>query len=273
VLTYLLWRLHAPYALFAIAGVAAAAAPAWCADLVPGARPRPSATPATEVSRGAGTHGRGGLRPVVRANARTFLFGSLALLLAGGLAPFLIGALLTTKDVASYTIAARLTVVVTLLPAALTPWLWNRQARLRASERTGRHLESLRTVLLASLGCGLVLALAFAIVGPQLGHLLGAADVPAPRALYLAFACHGLVQFAQAPLSASLTGPRGARFMNISTACASVAAVALAAPLTLAVGVSGPVWALAGCYTVMVGVWWVSIKRRDGYLEDAHPTA
>lgn len=257
-LTYLLWRLGAPYALFAVAGVAAAAAPAWCAELVRTAR---SPAPAPEAAR---------LRPFVRRNARTFLSGSVALLLAAGLVPFIVGALLTTRDVATYTIAARLTVVVTLLPTALTPWLWNRQARLKASDRKEGHLESLRLVLLASLACGLVLSVVFALAGPTLGHLLGATNVPAPRALYVAFALHGLVQFAQAPLSASLTGPRGARFMNISTACASVAALLLAVPLTLLVGVSGPVWALAGCYGAMMVVWWASIRRMGGYLEDSH---
>jgi O-antigen/teichoic acid export membrane protein len=256
-LTFVLWKLHAPYALFAVAGVAAAAAPAWCAGAVPQARRSPMADGSL-------------LRQRARGNARRFLVGALSLMLAAGLAPFVIGALLSAQDVATFTIAARLTVVVTLLPASLTPWLWNRQARLRAVPRVDDHLRSLDRVLWTSLGCGALLAVGFAVVGPVAGHLLGATDVVAPRGLYGAFALYGLVHFAQAPLSASLTGPRGARFMNMTTTCASVAALILAFPLTKVFGVSGPVWALAACYGVMVTVWWFAIRRSDGYWADSH---
>ena len=256
-LTFVLWQVGAPFALFAIAGVAAVVAPSWCALIWHRPPPPPTDTPAE-------------LREAVRSNSRRFLYGVLATLLATGLSPFIIGLLLGPKEAASYFVAARLAFMVTLVPTALTPLLWNRHARIRSSREANPSHRGLRSILLVSSGLGLLLAVAFAVVGPPLGHLLGTKEVPAPLSLYLAFASLGLLQFVQAPLTAALSGPRGAHFMSRTTTIAAIVSVLGAVPATLLVGVSGPVWSFVLTFGVMTGFWIHRVRQEGGYVTDRH---
>ena len=254
-LTFVLWKADAPFGLFAIAGVAAFVAPSWCALLWD--RPaRSGPAPSPE------------LVTAVRVNSGRFLFGATATLLAAGLAPFVIGSLLGAEEAGSYAVAARLAVIVTLVPVSLTPLLWNRQARLRSAADGQPH--GLRRLLTLSVGVGVVMAVGFAILGPPLGHLLGARDVPAPRALYVAFAVYGVVVFVQAPLTAALSGPLGARFMSRTTAVAAVAAVVASVPATLLLGVSGPVWAVVAAFGAVSVAWIRHLRQQGGYVTDLH---
>jgi O-antigen/teichoic acid export membrane protein len=253
----LLWKLDAPFFLFAIAGVAASVAPSWCALIWH--RPERTATQASAA-----------LVEAVRSNSRRFLYGVVATLLATGLTPFVIGLLLGPTEAASYFVAARLAFMVTLVPTALTPVLWNRHARIRSLQGTGGSHRGLRWLLLVSLGTGLPLAVAFVFVGPRLGHLLGTKEVPAPLGLYVAFALLGVLQFVQAPLTAALSGPRGTRFMSRTTTVAAVVSVLGSLPGTVLLGVSGPVWAFVLSFGAMTLVWVHRVRMEGGYVTDRH---
>jgi O-antigen/teichoic acid export membrane protein len=259
VLTYALWRAHAPFIAFAVAGVASFVTPSWCGWLL--ARGRGHREPAPS-----------GLKEVVSRNNRRFVLATLASLFSAGLAPFVINLILGPEYVAAHAIAARLSVMITIVPMALTPVLWNFQARLKSQAALGRTNTSAATsrILVVSGVAGALISAAFCLVGPYLGHRLGAQRVAAPLALYLAFSAHGFFQFLIVPLSSSLTGPRGVAYMARTTAIVAGASAALSFPVTMWIGVSGPVWSGVVGFAVLCAIWLRKIQNEGGMMDDVH---
>lgn len=259
ILTFALWRTNAPFNAFAIAGGAASVAPAWCGWIVGKSVGKREAAPSNIIK-------------AVRKNNRGFVFATLANLLAAGLAPFVIGLILGPESVAAHAIAARLAVIVTIIPTALTPILWNHQARLRSQSALGSQdvTTTFKKILIISGATGLFLSIVFIIVGPWIGHRLGAQSVATPLALYLAFGAHGFLQFLVAPLSASLTGPRGVAYMARTTASAAGVSAMLSVPATCWLGVSGPVWSGALGFGLLCVAWLRRIHLEGSFLDDSH---
>lgn len=256
ILSLVLWRMDAPFLAFAVAGLVAATAPAWFGWLLGRRLGRP-------VDPGSAA----GVR--VRETSRRFASTALATMGAAGISPFVIGALLGSEAVAVHAVAARLVVVVTIIPTALVPLLWNRQARLPAQSH-GAAVTSLDRILGLCILTGAVTSVLFAAGAPRLGDALGGESMAAPLVLYCAFALHGFNQFLFAPLSATLTGPRGLAYMTWTTGAAAVVATALSVPAALYLGVSGPVWAIAVTFGAMM-LFWLCRARRHSGLEDHQP--
>jgi len=249
--------LHGPFILFVAAGMTSSVAQMWGGWLVG----RRSAPP------GAGDPE---LVPTIRRNVRAFTVNQFSALIANGLSPFVVGAAVGAVAVGSYTIAARLAILITIVPSALIPLFWNQHARLRRASSevadgpvwTPAHERMLLLQLMAGVG----LAGVFWFVGPRIGHLLGKGDVPAAPLLYGAFAVFGIIGFLQAPLSAWFVSPDSVSYLARSTASAAVAGLLLGTSLALLIGESGPIWGIDATYAVLTMAWYRRVRstRTDG---------
>jgi O-antigen/teichoic acid export membrane protein len=251
--TLALSAVHARYFLFVGAAAAAVVAPYWCAMLF------------TRGAYGATSEPR--LQGFARRYSRRYGIASAATLLSNGGDPFIVAALLGAGSVASYSLAARLAIMVTVVPTAVGPILWRRQAARRAlaqgqiPEATAALGRQLRVGMIA----GSLAAAAFVWVGPTLADVLGQGQIQAPWALYAAFAMLGIFQYLQAPLIAALSGSRGSLLLTRANVLSSLVSIALSAPMILAVGVSGAPWASVIAAFGVVS-WWLRSVHRDGEI-------
>lgn len=168
-----------------------------------------------------------------------------------------------------YGLAARIVILVTVVPEALGNLLIVNFTRLRLSNQ--RDALRRRLLLLSALlgGIGLVLGLLFAIWGPLLADLLSNGEVAAPPLLYVWFGVYGAITAStQAFLSAcSAPGvaPRRARVGIIG----GVANIALSYPFALWLGPAGPVAASALCITgIALALLWHVLRTPDLLLTE-----
>ena len=157
-----------------------------------------------------------------------------------------VGSLLGARAVGQYSIAARLSQLLTLVIYSTAPVLWVHYVR----RRTEAVQETMRGVVGVSVryaGVTALLAAGFVLLGPRLSMFWTSGTVDVGRSLFAAFAAWAIVLAFQLPLAMFLNDPPGLRFQAWTTSIMAAGNLPLSVILCQRLGPSGPVWSSATC--------------------------
>lgn len=161
-----------------------------------------------------------------------------------------------------YGLAARIVILVTVVPEALGNLLVVHFTHLRAQGQRVLLVKRLKLISAVLGGIGVTLGLAFAVGGPFLARLLSRGELEAPTLLYVMFGLFGAITAStQAFLSACSSPGMAPSRAKVGIAWGA-ANIALSIPMAMWLGPAGPVAASIVCITgIAVCLITIAIKR------------
>jgi O-antigen/teichoic acid export membrane protein len=204
-------------------------------------------------------------------NARTLVIMTGAAappLFSTGLDPIVLSLSRGPIAVASYGLATRLGLIVTLLPSGLYPLLWANFARLRAAgdiaRLRGEYWRELRIIG----GGTAVLATAFALIGPRVATAIGGGKVAVPELLYSSISVLGVIAAVQTVTLPVLAGRKTAPWTATLVYGQVIPNEALSYVLSKHVGAAGPIIAsIVAGIAFLCACWWLVKRDPDRLVE------
>jgi O-antigen/teichoic acid export membrane protein len=173
--------------------------------------------------------------------------------------------------VATYGIATRLAVLVTLVPAALYPVFWADFARQRASFPVDAMRKTVMRGLMPMLVITAIAASLFVFIGPQAAKFLTTGQVQSHPGLFIAIGAAALLATCQTVLLPALAGHhRAARLLAIIVYGSILPNVALSYLLARDLGAIGPVLSTILFSSLLVSTSVALIVKRPEMLVTLH---
>lgn len=169
-----------------------------------------------------------------------------------------------------YGLAARIAILVTVVPEALGNLLTVQFTHLRESGQ--RSLLVRRIIMVSALlgGMGIVLGTAFAIWGPWLAKLLSGGEVAAPELLYVMFGVYGAITASTQAFLSACAAPGIAKVRARVGITGGLINIALSYPFALWLGPAGPVAVSAVCISgIAVALIVYAMKHPEHLLTES----
>lgn len=207
----------------------------------------------------------------IRPVALQMLVISTTILVATGVDPVIVSALLGPEEAAEFGFVARLAGGALIPLTVVIPLLSGNIASARAAGWGPARDRDLRRLGIQAALTGAVLAGSLLLAGPPLVRLLAGEAVKPPLTLYMAAAAYVWATVLATPLTLAFSGPRGLRRSTTLSIMLALVNVAASCFLVATIGVSGPLWATAGASLLTWVHWLVMWRVRPEWLEEAHP--
>jgi O-antigen/teichoic acid export membrane protein len=183
--------------------------------------------------------------------------------------PIVIGTVLGPSSVGEYGIAQRLSLVTTMVPAALAPLAAFHVAKRRGANNA-LSFRRITAVALFFASISLVVGLALVALGPWLVTILGAGKFHVGRGVFVAFLVLGVVFSIQIALSSCASGPAAMRLgLFVDLPCMALNLV-LSVIFVRRWGIAGPVVASAIAVGVDALLWAGAIFTHPDLLTEVH---
>src|SRR5450756_93736 len=249
--------LHLPFTSYVLASTFAACGPYWIAHV--------TFRRANEVDR-ASIISTLSSEPLSPGRVFYMTGASAPPLLSTGLDPLVLASASNPAAAAGYSLATRLGLLITLVPAALYPTIWSEIAALRGAGQASALLAALRANLLTVGGLTGIMAGLYLLVAPTATRLLSREQIAFSWPLALAVVAAALISTAQTLVLPLVHGRSAAPFVAAAVYALVLPNLALSYLLASALGAPGPLAASVAVGAMLLAWCGWLIRRRPHFL-------